>query len=162
MQQKFNIHLLLPFLSSRLSILTVWRIGSKNPTYAPHRTPCNAMLQGKYSVSLIMNVILVYQNALMLLVCSKRKGCSYAQCKCLDTALSHGILAIYHKPPRCLIAIINWLPTYSSKYKCFVIQLVYGLIYCTTAVSQSAFRAQTTQFIIQIIMGGLGGLSPEC
>ena len=22
-----------------------------------------------------------------------------------------GILTIYHKPPRCLIAIINWLPT---------------------------------------------------
>ena len=28
-----------------------------------------------------------------------------------DTALSCGILVIYHKPPRCLIAIINWLPT---------------------------------------------------
>ena len=31
--------------------------------------------------------------------------------ECLDTALSRGIVTIYHKPPRCLIAIINWLPT---------------------------------------------------
>ena len=31
--------------------------------------------------------------------------------ECLDTALSRGILAIYHKPQRCLIAIVNWLPT---------------------------------------------------
>ena len=31
--------------------------------------------------------------------------------ECLDTALSRGILAIYHKPPRRLTAIINWLPT---------------------------------------------------
>ena len=29
----------------------------------------------------------------------------------LDTGRSRGILAIYHKPPRILIAIINWLPT---------------------------------------------------
>ena len=36
------------------------------------------------------------------------KGCSYARSntECLDTALSRGLLAIYHKP----IAIINWLP----------------------------------------------------
>jgi hypothetical protein len=27
--------------------------------------------------------------------------------ECLDTALSPGILAIYHKPLRCLIDIIN-------------------------------------------------------
>ena len=41
------------------------------------------------------------------------KGCSYAQCNMefLDTALSRGILAIYYKPQRCLIAIINLLPT---------------------------------------------------
>ena len=31
--------------------------------------------------------------------------------ECLDTALSRGILAIYNKPLRCLIAIINWSPT---------------------------------------------------
>ena len=30
--------------------------------------------------------------------------------ECLDAALNHGILAIYHKPLRCLIAIMNWLP----------------------------------------------------
>ena len=36
---------------------------------------------------------------------------------CLDKAISRGILAIYHKPPRCLIAIISWLP------------MVYSLIY---------------------------------
>jgi hypothetical protein len=37
------------------------------------------------------------------------KGCSYARHKaeCLDTALSRGILAIYHNPPRCLTAIIK-------------------------------------------------------
>ena len=41
------------------------------------------------------------------------KGYSDAQRKaeCLAIALSHGILAIFHKPLRCLIAIINWLPT---------------------------------------------------
>uniref|UniRef100_A0A8C8CSG8 Synapsin III n=1 Tax=Oncorhynchus tshawytscha TaxID=74940 RepID=A0A8C8CSG8_ONCTS len=41
------------------------------------------------------------------------KGCSYARlnAECLDTALSCGMLAIYHQPPKCLIAIINWLPT---------------------------------------------------
>ena len=41
------------------------------------------------------------------------KCCSYARrnAEFLDTALSPDILAIYHKPPRCLIAIINWLPT---------------------------------------------------
>jgi hypothetical protein len=45
------------------------------------------------------------------------KGCSYARrnVECLDTAISRGILAIYHKPPRCLIAIINWLPKSSKK-----------------------------------------------
>ena len=34
------------------------------------------------------------------------KGCSYTrhEAECLDTALSHCILAIYHKPLRCLIA----------------------------------------------------------
>ena len=26
-------------------------------------------------------------------------------------ALNCGILAMYHKPMRCLIAILNWLPT---------------------------------------------------
>ena len=31
--------------------------------------------------------------------------------ECLDTALRRGILAIYHNPPRCIIAIIKWLPT---------------------------------------------------
>ena len=31
--------------------------------------------------------------------------------ECLDTALRRGILAIYHKPLRCIIAIINCLPT---------------------------------------------------
>ena len=31
--------------------------------------------------------------------------------ECLDTALSHGVLAIHHKPTRYIIAIINWLPT---------------------------------------------------
>ena len=46
--------------------------------------------------------------------------------ECLDTALSRGILTIYHKPPRCLIAIINWLPT---KLVLVVIPVVYGLIY---------------------------------
>ena len=40
------------------------------------------------------------------------KGCSYAQhnVKFLDTALSRCILAIYLKPPRCTIAIIDQLP----------------------------------------------------
>ena len=59
-QQKFNIPPLLPFLSSRLRIR--WII----PTYAPHRTRCNclcnAMLQGKQSVPLEINVFLVCQN----------------------------------------------------------------------------------------------------
>ena len=41
------------------------------------------------------------------------KGCSYARriAECLDTALIRGIRAVYHKPPRCLNAIINWLAT---------------------------------------------------
>jgi hypothetical protein len=30
--------------------------------------------------------------------------------ECLDKARSRGILAICHKPPRCLIDIIKWLP----------------------------------------------------
>jgi hypothetical protein len=40
------------------------------------------------------------------------KACSYAWSNDggLDTALSRGILAKYHKPPSYLIAIINWLP----------------------------------------------------
>ena len=28
----------------------------------------------------------------------------------LDIALSRGVLSIYHKPPMCLIGIINWIP----------------------------------------------------
>ena len=34
----------------------------------------------------------------------------------LDAAISSGILAIYHKHPRPLIAIINWLPTVRSHF----------------------------------------------
>ena len=42
-----------------------------------------------------------------------RGGVVYERRKaeCLDTAVSRGILAIYHKPLRCIIAIINWLAT---------------------------------------------------
>ena len=41
------------------------------------------------------------------------KGCTHAvrKVECLDTTLSHVILAIYHKLLSGLIAIINWLPT---------------------------------------------------
>ena len=54
-QQKFNIHL----LPSRLCIPSI------NPRYAPHRTHCNclcnAMLQVKHSVTLEINVLLMYK-----------------------------------------------------------------------------------------------------
>jgi hypothetical protein len=47
--------------------------------YAPYTVECtatasNAMLQGKRSVPLEMNVLLVYQNAMMLSVWSRRKS----------------------------------------------------------------------------------------
>jgi hypothetical protein len=73
------------------------------------------------------------------------KGCSSVQHneECLDTALSRGILAIYHKPLRCLIAIINWLPTVKTN----VLSHLWYNFWYTMAVSQSAFRARTTQFI---------------
>ena len=73
------------------------------------------------------------------------KGCSSVQHneECLDTALSCGILAIYHKPLRCLIAIINWLPTVKSN----VLSHLWYKFWYTTAVRLSAFRARTTQFI---------------
>ena len=47
------------------------------------------------------------------------KGCCYARRKVefLDTAHSHGMLVIYHKPLRCLIAIMNCLPTQLEQEK---------------------------------------------
>jgi hypothetical protein len=70
-------------------------------TERPATASATQMLQGKRSVSLEMNVILVYQNAMELSVCSKRKGCSYAglNTECLDTATY------------TTIDIINWLRT---------------------------------------------------
>ena len=62
MQQKFNIHAVLPFLSSRLR--------TPNALPMPLQTQC---CKGKRSVSLEINVILVYQNAMTMSVCSMHR-----------------------------------------------------------------------------------------
>ena len=68
----------------------------------------------------------------------------------LDTA--HDILALYHKPLRCLIAIINLLPMYVIRaVKINVLSYTWYMVWYTTSVSQSAFRAWTAQFIIVFI-----------
>ena len=45
------------------------------------------------------------------------KGCSYARrnTEYLDTALSYGIQAIYHKPLLCFMAFTNQLPRQQGK-----------------------------------------------
>ena len=61
------------------------------------------------------------------------------------TALSRGILAIYHKPPEvpyCYYKLAN------NVIRVLKIMFCHTCGIYTTAISQSAFRVRTTQFIM--------------